>query len=39
MTTLLKLRLIGLGPVTDLTRGAVIGPPLEQEETPFNGVA
>lgn len=39
MTKLVQIRLIGLGPVTDLTRGAVIGPPLEQEETPYNGVA
>ena len=34
-----KIRLIGFGPVTALTRGAIVGPPLEIEETPFDGVA
>lgn len=38
MTRIVQIRLIGLGPVTALTRGAVIGPPLEQDFTPFDGM-
>lgn len=39
MTSTVQIRLIGLGPVTALTRGAIVGPPLEQEEMPYDGGA
>lgn len=39
MTGIALIRLIDLGPVTVLTRGAVIGPPLEHEEMPYDGGA
>lgn len=39
MTSTVQIRLIGFGSVTALTRGAIVGPPLEIEETPFDGVA
>lgn len=39
MTHVAQIRLLGLGPVTALTKGALIGPPLEQEEMPYSGLA
>lgn len=39
MTGNTQIRLIDLGPVTVLTRGALIGPPLEHEEMPYDGGA
>lgn len=39
MTGMARIRLIDLGPVTVLTRGALIGPPLEHEEMPYDGGA
>lgn len=39
MTNVAQIRLIGLGHVTALTKGALIGPPLEQEEMPYSGLA
>ena len=39
MTHVAQIRLIGLGPVSALTRGALIGPPLEQDEMPYSGLA
>ena len=39
MTGIAQIRLIDLGPVTVLPRGALIGPPLEHEEMPYDGGA
>lgn len=39
MTGITPIRLIDLGPVSLLTRGALIGPPLETEEMPYDGGA
>ena len=39
MTSTVQIRLIGFGPVTALTRGAIVGPPLETEEMPYDGGA
>ena len=36
MTSHVQLRLIGLGAVSLLTKGALVGPPIEQDFTPYN---